>query len=153
MFCPKCGAPAEGRFCAKCGAPLPASETPPNPPPGPTAPGLGLEQNLAAALCYIPIIGLVFLLIEPYNRNRTIRFHAWQAVLYAIGWFIIMAVLGILGVTVHAILPFGVWALWALLMRLVHLALLIGLIFAAVKAYQGQRLVLPIIGPIAERQA
>jgi uncharacterized membrane protein len=114
---------------------------------------LGLEQNLAAALCYIPIIGLVFLLIEPYNRNRTIRFHAWQAVLYAIAWFIIMAVLGIVGLTVHAIMPFGVWALWALLMRLVHLALLIGLIFAAVKAYQGQRLVLPIIGPIAERQA
>ena len=50
-------------------------------------------------------------------------------------------------------LPYGLWTMWSLLMRLVQLALLLGLIMAAVKAYQRSRLVLPVIGPLAEKQA
>jgi uncharacterized membrane protein len=109
-----------------------------------------MEENLAAALCYIPIVGLIFLLIEPYNKNRTIRFHAWQSLLYFAAWFVIMIGLGILRV----VLGFGgMWMMWSLLTRLVELAMFLGLIFAAVKAYQRERLFLPIIGPIAEKQA
>lgn len=173
VYCPNCGAPVEGRFCAKCGSPVaaagsaaapgptpgPAPDAPPQPgyvPPQqayvpPRAPqGLGMEENLAAALCYIPIVGLIFLLIEPYNKNRTIRFHAWQSLLYFAAWFVIMIGLGILRV----VLGFGgMWMMWSLLTRLVELAMFLGLIFAAVKAYQRERLFLPIIGPIAEKQA
>ena len=111
-----------------------------------------MEENLAAALCYIPIIGLIFLLIDPYKQNRTIRFHAWQSIFYAVAWFVIMFVLGILWAILSAMMPFG-WAMWSILMRLVQLALLIGLIMAAVKAYQRDRLVFPVIGPLAEKQA
>lgn len=165
QYCANCGAPVEGRFCAKCGAPAAtAGATPPpgptpDPIPGagpqqtyvpPTAQGLGMEENLAAALCYIPVIGLIFLLMPPYNQNRTIRFHAWQSILYCAAWFVIMIGLGIL----HVILSFGVmWAFWSLLTRLVELGMFLGLVFAAVKAYQHERLFLPIIGPIAEKQA
>ncbi len=166
-YCANCGAAVEGRFCAKCGAPAVAG-TPPPPPPGPTpggfAPGptprqayappppqgLGMEENLAAALCYIPIIGLIFLLIAPYNQNRTIRFHAWQSLLYAAAWFVIMIAMVIL----HIVLGFGgLGMIWGLLTRLIQLGLFLGLIFAAVKAYQRERLMLPVIGPIAEKQA
>jgi uncharacterized membrane protein len=109
-----------------------------------------MEENLAAALCYIPVIGLIFLLMPPYNQNRTIRFHAWQSILYCAAWFVIVIGMGIL----HVILAVGgMWAFWNLLSRLVELALFLGLVFAAVKAYQRERLFLPIIGPIAERQA
>jgi uncharacterized membrane protein len=112
--------------------------------------GLGMEENLAAALCYIPIVGLVFLLVAPYNKNRNIRFHAWQSLLYFAAWFVIMIGLGILSVALGFA---GMWMVWSLLRRLVELALFLGLIFAAVKAYQRERLFLPIIGPIAEKQA
>lgn len=171
QYCANCGAPVEGRFCAKCGAPAAvagAAAPPPGasagaagpqqgyvppqqayvPPAGPQS--LGMEENLAAALCYIPIIGLIFLLMPPYNQNRTIRFHAWQSILYFAACIVIMIGLGIL----HVILAFGgMWAMWSLLMLLVRLGMFVGLIFAAVKAYQRERLFLPIIGPIAERQA
>lgn len=183
QYCPNCGAAVEGRFCAKCGTPMAAAggAAPPPPPPGyapgpmPGAPpqqayvppqqgyvppqqqygppqpqGLGMEENLAAALCYIPIVGLIFLLIAPYNKNKTIRFHAWQSLLYAVAWFVIMFAL----VIIRIILPFaGLWMVWSLLTRMVELVLFLGLIFAAVKAYQRERLFLPIIGPIAEKQA
>lgn len=112
-----------------------------------------MDENLAAALCYIPIVGLIFLLLEPYNKNRTIRFHAWQSLFYALAWFVIMIGMGIIWAMFRMALPYGMWTLMSLLTRLVQLALLLGLIMAAVKAYQRDRLVLPVIGPLAERQA
>jgi uncharacterized membrane protein len=43
-----------------------------------------------------------------------------------------------------------VWLVW-LLFGVVALALFLGLIFAAIKAYQGQMFKLPIIGNMAEK--
>jgi hypothetical protein len=70
-FCASCGAPVDGHFCAKCGA---AASAP--------AAFVGLTDNVAGALCYLLgiITGIVFLLISPYNQNRTIRFHAFQSI-------------------------------------------------------------------------
>ncbi len=156
-YCAKCGSPVEGRFCAKCGAPAAADPgaggggVPPGPQGG-TA-GLGMEENLAAALCYIPLIGIIFLVVEPYNKNRMIRFHAFQSLFYLAAWIVVGICLGIFGSILFAAMPFGLWQLWLLLSRLVELALFVGLIILAVKAYQGQRFVAPIIGPLAEKQA
>ena len=45
----------------------------------PSGPATDLTDNVAGALAYIPIAGpIIFLLIEPYNRNKAIRFHAFQ---------------------------------------------------------------------------
>src|SRR5438270_14094327 len=85
-FCPRCGAPVEGRFCAKCGASMmdapgtpQGAATPGYPPPPPVATSGGLQENVAAALCYALgfITGILFLVLEPYNKNRNIRFHAF----------------------------------------------------------------------------
>jgi uncharacterized membrane protein len=161
-YCPNCGASVDGRFCPKCGASVAPAATPGGPaytpPPGgpPYTPpssgpaGLGMEENLASALCYIPIVGLIFLLIEPYNKNKTIRFHAFQSIFYCLAWIIINIGLGILLSILSLIL--GLWRMsWPF--ELVQLALFVGLIFMAVKAYQRDRLVLPIIGPLAAKQA
>src|ERR1700722_20424986 len=111
-YCSKCGSQVEGRFCAKCGAPVDAGPTPgPNPTPPGAAAGLGIEENLAAALCYIPLIGLVFLLVEPYKKNRTIRFHAFQSLFYLAAWIVVGIVLGIFGSILFAAMPFGLWQL------------------------------------------
>ena len=109
-----------------------------------------MEENLASALAYIPIVGLIFLLIDPYNKNKTIRFHSFQSIFYCLAWIVISIGLGILYVTFGMLGVFNV--LW-LVGRLVNLGLFVLWIFLIVKAYQRERLLLPIIGPLAEKQA
>ena len=131
-YCSNCGSPVEGKFCPKCGSAVaaapgaaPGSAPGANVPPPPSAPvagnpGLGMDENLAAALCYIPIVGLIFLLVEPYNKNRTIKFHAMQSVFYCIAWIAIGIALGIFG---GIMMPLGMLGFWFLISRLVQLAL------------------------------
>jgi uncharacterized membrane protein len=109
-----------------------------------------MDENVAAALCYLPFVGVLFLLIEPYNRNRTIRFHAFQSTFYYIAWIIIAIALGIVS---SIFFPVGLGFLWAMISRLVELALFVGLVVMAVKAFQGQRFSMPIVGPMAQKQA
>src|SRR5579871_2759678 len=144
-FCANCGSQVDGKFCAKCGAAVgtapgaatgtvPPGAVPPGPvpPPPPAAPGgLGMDENIAAALCYIPIVGLIFLLVEPYNKNRNIKFHAMQSLFYCIAWIAVGIALGIVGTVFLTLGP--VWTLWLLLSRLVELALFVGWIIMAVK--------------------
>ncbi len=156
-YCANCGSPVDGRFCPKCGAAAPIAGPPPGassypPPPPPTAQGLGMEENLAAALCYIPIIGIIFLLIDPYKQNRTIRFHAWQSIFFSVAWFVVRIAMVFVWMVLRVALPYGMWAMWALFSSLISLAFLGILIFMAVKAYQRDRLVLPVITPLAEKQ-
>ena len=103
-----------------------------------------MSDNVACALAYIPIVGLIFLLIEPYNRNKTVRFHAFQSLFLFGVWFVFRIVLGIF-----------LSMLWGLvfLLPLVMLASAAIWIFLMYKAYTGERIVLPIIGPLAEKQA
>lgn len=140
-----------------------------NPPPNPAAPagtpqtGSGLDPKVAAALSYIWIVGLIFFFIE--KENKFVRFHALQSVLFGIANSIILIVLTIVASVLSFAFTIGgaigggaaatlvgliVMLIW-LLFSLVCLLLLIGLIFAAVKAYQGQMFKLPIIGNIAEK--
>jgi len=159
-YCAKCGSQVEGRFCPKCGAAVdaPAGATPPPPNPGTVHPpagaqSLGMDENLAAALAYIPIVGLIFLLIEPYKNNKNIRFHSLQSIFYTIACIAIGIVLGIFSGILFAAMPFSAFHLWVLVSRLINLAFFVVWILLVVKAYQGSRFILPIIGPIAEKQA
>jgi uncharacterized membrane protein len=149
-YCANCGSQVDGRFCAKCGAEVgqPGGAVPPPPRP-PGAAGVGMEENVAAALAYIPIVGLIFLLIEPYNKNKTIRFHSFQSIFYCIAWFVVSFALGILFVA----MPYGMYWFGRMISSLANLALFAGWVLMAVKAFQKDRFVMPIIGPIAEKQA
>jgi len=143
-FCQNCGAAVDGKFCAKCGAPSGVEPGSPGPPPANGLGNPGLTDNLASALAYIPVVGIVFLLIEPFNRNKTIRFHAFQ------GLFLLLA-----SIVVSIVLSTLTAMLWSIvfLMPLVHLAFFALWIFLMFKAYSGVKIVLPVIGPIAEKQA
>ena len=99
-----------------------------------------MDQNLAAALSYLWITAIIFLLIEPYKNNKFVRFHSFQSLFLGLASFAISTVLTI---TVVGIL----------LLPVVSLAHLILAIWAAVKAYQNQELKLPVIGNIAAKQA
>ncbi len=114
-----------------------------------------MDPKLAALLAYLFgwIGGLVFYIIEP--KNKYIRFHALQSILFnvsvSVGFILLGVVFGILGS-----IP-GVGVLFALLGGLVYFALAIGSlvvwIMLMVKAYQGEKWVLPVIGDIAEQNS
>ena len=158
-FCSHCGAEVQGRFCAKCGAPAPGvgpGEAPgPQAPPPPAAPFAlpGLDTNVASALCYLALVltGVLFLFLEPYNRNKTIRFHAFQAIFVWVG--IMVASIGV-RIVFGTILdgPHTYWLLdliWSAF-GLGTLALWLALMY---RAYNGERWVAPVVGEMAERFA
>jgi uncharacterized membrane protein len=124
-------------------------EVPPGAPPLTSGPGpaaaAGLTDQSAAALCYalLLITGILFLVLEPYSRNRTIRFHAFQAIFLGVAWF---------AVVLAASIIFGAMRLF-FLMPLLELAFFILWIYMIVSTYQGKTVVLPVIGPLAQQQA
>lgn len=144
-FCASCGAQVEGRFCPSCGGQVGAVGPAPQ-SAGPTAGGM--TDNVASALCYVLglITGILFLVLSPYNQNKSIRFHAFQAIFMHVAVIVIYFVLGI---AVSTFLGF----LGALLFPLLGLAFFILWIYMIVMAYQGKTVVLPVIGPLAQQQA
>ena len=155
-FCPSCGAPVEGRYCAKCGTAVdpaaPAAASPAVNLPAVSAPGL--PENTAAALCYVLgfVTGIIFLVLEPYNKNKLIRFHAFQSIFLNIAWIGVFIALSIIGIVLLPI-PF----LGPMLSIILHLGVSLGAfilwLMLMYKAYNRERWVLPIIGPLAEKQA
>ena len=121
------------------------------PPPGatPGAAAAGMTDNAASALCYVLglITGILFLVLAPYNQNKTIRFHAFQS--------IFMSVACILFSMVFNIIVFSGLHMFSLLFLspLISLAFFVLWIYMIITAYQGKTVVLPVIGPIAQKQA
>jgi len=164
-FCANCGSEVQGRFCAKCGTPAAAGPNPaPGPPPGANMPPPGavpaavqtvpLADNMACALCYGlgVLTGVLFLVLEPYNQNRLIRFHAFQSIFTSVALLAIWIAVSIVTAILIAI-PF----LGVAISLVLHLAIGLGSLFLWVmlmyKAYNNERWVLPVIGPLAEKQA
>ena len=109
---------------------------------------------MASTLCYIlgVLTGVLFLFLEPYNRNRNVRFHAFQSIFFGIGVFVLSIGLSIVG-TMVAFLPYIGWIISLVLWLFVPLAIFVVYIMLMYKAYNKERWVLPVIGPIAEKQA
>ena len=144
-FCATCGAPVEGRFCAKCGSAVVGGPT--------TAAGSGvpaaggLSDNAASALCYVLtfITGIIFLVLEPYSRNRTVRFHAFQAIFMGVGIIVFDVALSFIVSVLH-FLALG------FLFSLVGLGFFVLWLYMIFSAYQGKMVVLPVIGNLAQQQ-
>ena len=154
-FCPNCGSAVDGRFCAKCGTAIPAGaestafSTPP--PSSPQAAAAGMTNNVAGALCYALgfITGILFLVLAPYNQNRSVRFHAFQSIFLNVALILFSFALSILLGIFHF-----VGALFGLvIVPFIWLGFFILWLYLMFSAYQGKKLVLPIIGPLAEQQA
>lgn len=123
------------------------------PPQQPYQPS-SMPNNVAAMLCYALgiITGILFLFLEPYNRDRNIRFHAWQSIFTFGGMFVAQIALSIIGIIAAKI--FGLLGLLVSLISLGLTLVALGLwILLMVKAYQGEKFSLPIIGPLAEQKA
>jgi uncharacterized membrane protein len=165
VFCPNCGAAVEGRFCGKCGtAVTPAAtagatqstgpQAPYTPPTAAPAAG-GLTENVASALCYLLglITGVLFLVLEPYNTNKNIRFHAFQSIFLNVAWIVAWIVLLVIQSILMAILPVMLSVITSLLFLCLSLGVLVLWIYLMVSAYQGKRVKLPVVGDLAQQQA
>jgi uncharacterized membrane protein len=157
-FCASCGAEVQGKFCAKCGTPAgvstgSAAGSPPPPSSGAATPGV-IEENVVAALCYLVFVltGILFLVLEPYNRNPVIRFHAFQSIFAWIAAMVIGMVLSMLAYPIAAV-PFIGWLIVILLWLAFSLGCVTLWLFLMYKAYNKERFVLPVIGEWAEKQA
>lgn len=115
--------------------------------------GLGMDQNVEGALCYLFgwVTGIVFLLLE--KENRFVRFHAMQSIVtfapLFIAWIVLNIILGGLISSFGGVLSFLLGGLLSILLWLVTVILWVVLM---VMAFQGKEYKLPIVGPIAEAQ-
>jgi len=158
-FCANCGAALNeaAGFCASCGKQV--SGAPQAAPSGsqvvtvaPTA-SSGLASNAAAALSYLLglITGIIFLVLEPYKRDRFVRFHAMQSILFcaaaivfSIAWSIVWGILfSISGSLIFIDVP---------LRLAISLALFLFWLFVMYQAYNQREYRIPIIGAIAAKQ-
>ncbi len=101
----------------------------------------GLSDNAAGALAYVTIIpAIIFLVVEPYNRNPFIKFHAWQNIFLCIFLFV-LSIFNIIPILGQIIFLIG----W--------LTALVFWIMAILKASRGEKYKIPVIGNFAEKQA
>jgi len=112
----------------------------------------GLERNVASLLCYVAwfITGIIFFVSE--KEDKTVRFHAFQAILVSVIMVVVNVALSIFGVILRFI-PFIGGVLSGLMFAVIGLVWFALWIFMMVSAYQGKKVKLPIIGDIAEKQA
>jgi uncharacterized membrane protein len=169
-FCPSCGTSVDGRFCPKCGTAvgeaaaagatagtnIPPQTAPPQyaPSAGAVASAPGMTENMASALCYALglVTGIVFLVLAPYNQNRNIKFHAFQSIFLHLGLIVCYVVLTIVSIMLHGIPIVG--ALMGVLLSLIlGLGSLLLWLFMLFKTYNGEKIVLPVIGDLAQKQA
>jgi uncharacterized membrane protein len=118
---------------------------------------LGLDANVGALLCYVGnlicALGLIYsiIVLVTDKTNKLPRFHAFQSILLSVVGIIAAVVINIVvGIAVAA--NSGILATLGSLIYLVFaLLMLVAIIFAAIKAYQGQIFKLPIIGDLADK--
>lgn len=118
------------------------SDSPQYPPVPPQTAQTGLSDTAAGALAYVTVIpAIIFLIVEPYNKNSFVRFHSWQCIFLCIAAIAIHIALGFIPVIGWILMPFA------------SLGILIIAIIALLKALKGERYQLPIIGKLAAQQA
>lgn len=171
-FCPKCGQPqaeaaASGSTSASPegggGAQAGASSAPAGGASaagsasaaggGGTAAGGAVEnQNVMGALAYVTIIpAIIFLVMEPYNKNRFVRFHSFQCLFLALAAFALSIANMILSLVLGFIPVIG-WIFSLVLGFGIPIAIIAVWLIAVIKAYGGEEYRLPVIGDLAAKQ-
>src|SRR5205823_2052597 len=142
--CPFCTAqmPDDSVFCPECGNRVDSAS-----PMAVTG-----ADKIIAALAYVFLPAIIFLFIEPYKRNRFVRFHCFQAIFLAVAAIVIGTILKIAAAIIFLIPLLG-----PLIVVLAWIILGIGWfilwVVLVLKALQGEVFRLPYIGDWAEKQA
>ena len=146
--CPHCDfkMPEAAAFCPGCGRSMQSAAR--------SQGKIGvLSENIAGALAYFTFFpAITFLVVEPYKRNRFVRFHSIQCLLLCAAAIVLAAILRLAGLLFLFLPVFGP-LLTVVLDAVSFFALLLVWLVLAVKALQGETRVFPVLGDIAERYA
>ncbi len=154
--CRNCGAALiyGTAFCSSCGTRVEdgSETTPRGETTGFSLPGIA--YNIAGLLCYIvwPVACVFFLIFAPYNRDRFVRFHAFQAVFLGVAGIGIAIALLIM-TSILGLIPVVGWMLGSLAWIAFAIGLIGVVILLMYKAYQGVQYRVPLIGDMAAQQA
>lgn len=116
------------------------------------------DQNLIAALCYLPVgwLGILvslFILLSENRENKFLKFHATQAILFfVVSMFFLfaMAMFGWIVAFMAAIFTYGIGGVCVgLIFLLVFVVWMAFMFFAAWKAFNGEEYEIPFVGRIA----
>lgn len=149
--------PAQPATAPNAGQAWSGAAVPPNAGVAPTVASIastGLSRNMAGALAYSLgiITGILFLVLEPYKRDRFVRFHAFQAIFY----FVFAVAFSIAwSIVVSTLMSFSGWILVvAFPVRMIIRLAMFGLwLYVMFQAYNDREFHIPILGAIAARQA
>jgi uncharacterized membrane protein len=104
-------------------------------------------QKVLIALSYpIWIVALITAIIE--KKDKQVKFHAYQALFFNVGFFILCIVLWI-AIFVLTMISFGILGFLFLLLWPVYIVWLVLAIVYAVKAYHGEKFKVPIVHKFA----
>jgi len=149
MHCVNCGAELgeSACFCAKCGTRAGEASGAAIAPQASSS----LPLNVAGGLCYLAgfLTGIFFLVAEPYRRNPSVRFHAFQSIFLSVAWFAVYFALGFL----LSIMPGMLWRVSWMLHSVVSFGFFCLWLFLMFKAYNNEKFKLPVIGDLAAKQA
>ncbi|MGB8063239.1 MAG: hypothetical protein WCF26_15195 [Candidatus Sulfotelmatobacter sp.] len=112
-----------------------------------------LPVNLAGALAYFTFVpAIVFLFVDPYKKNRFVRFHSIQCLLFSGAVIVLSAALRLAGLAIFLIPLLGP-LLVAVVDVVVALAAVLLWLVLVVKAFQGEMFKLPVLGDFAEQHS
>ena len=110
-----------------------------------------LPENVAGALAYFSFVpAIVFLFLDPYRRNRFVRFHAVQCLVVWLAGIVVALALRLLGMAVFLIPILGPLLVVIIDVAVILAALLLWLVLM-IKALQGEMFGLPGIGAVAQQ--
>jgi uncharacterized membrane protein len=109
------------------------------------------DSKIKGALCYLPTIGWIIslFLILTERHDRFVRFHALQGLLLLGVYFILWAILNLISGVLLLMIYAGI--LIGLISRLLLPAYLIISFYVLYHTFEGEKIVLPIIGATAEK--
>ena len=146
--CPACAAqmPDTAAFCPGCGRSMQEKAR---------ARGKvgALPENIASTIAYFTFLPAVaFLFIDPYRRNRFVRFHALQCLMYSFAAIAIAATLRLAALVLMMIPVLGPLLVLVIGVLFGLAAFMIWLVLV-IKAFQGEMFEVPILGRVAAQYA
>jgi uncharacterized membrane protein len=112
-----------------------------------------LQDRIAGAVAYLSFIpAVVFLVFERFKRNRYVRFHSLQSIYLAVAAILTGIVLRIL-LALFSLIPHIGYLLGWLVVAVTGLALFMLWLVLMVKALQGERFLVPVLGQLAENSS
>ena len=148
LACPDCAArmPEAAAFCPGCGRSMQVATR------AQGKVGL-LTENIGGALAYFTFIpAIIFLFLDPYKKNRFVRFHSIQSLLLSATAVLIAFALKLGGLLLFIIPVVGPLVL-VLISMFLGLAALVTWVVLVVKAFQGETFKLPGLGDFSEQYA